>query len=173
MSTALICLSAVAFLISIFPVHIIAYAYVSTGQKYASINITLYRLFTILNANTQKPPKTENDEGKEDGNDKKIMTPPNLLQMFNKLCITKIVQLGDYGLQNADNAYSALANAALTNAAYTFVRANGGKTKLKNYTVFNYEHAEINYYLKLTGVINLLTLSKLIFMFYWGKINEE
>lgn len=174
MSVALIYISAIAFLISVFPVHIIAYVYVSTAEKYASINVTLYRLLTILNANTEKPPKPD---GKDDENDEKkkdkIMTPPNLLKIFNNLCLTKIVQLGDYGLQNPDNAYVALANGAVTDAAYTFVRVNGGKTKLKNYTVFNYEHPNVNYYLKLTGVINLITLSKLIMIFYWGKINEK
>lgn len=172
MSEALVYISAIVFLIAVFPVHIVSYVYVSTAERYASINVTLYRLFTILNANTEKPPKTE-DKAKDEKDKDKLMTPPNWLKIFNSLCITKIVQLGDYGLQNPDNAYVALANGAATNAVYTFVKVNGGKTKLRNYTLFNYEHDGVNYYLKLAGVINVITLLKLLIIFYWGKINEN
>lgn len=174
MSEALVYIAAIGFLISVFPVHIIGYVYVSSAEKYASVNVTLYRLFTILNFNTEKPPKQdEKDADKDDKKSKKIMTPQNWLKMFNKLCITKIVQLGDYGLQNPDNSYVALANEAATCAVYTFVKANGGRTKLKNYTVLNYEHPNVNYYLKLAGVINIITLTRLFITFIWGKINEK
>lgn len=172
MSEALVYISAIAFLIAVFPVHVLCYVYVSSGEKYASINVTLYRLITILNFNTDKLPKRGgNDEDEKDKD--KLMTPVNWLKIFNNLCITKIVQLGDYGLQNPDNAYVALANDAATNAVYTFVKINGGKTKLKNYSVLNYEHDNVNYYLKLAGVINVITLLKLLTIFYWGKINEK
>lgn len=174
MNEALVYISAIAFLILIFPVHVLCYVYVSTAEKYASLNVTAYRLFTVLNLNTVRPPKddkTAKDEEKKE--DDKLMTPVNWLKMFNNLCLTKIVQLGDYGLQNSGNAYAALINGALTNAVYTFVKANDGKTKLKNYSVLNYEHSEINYYLKLVGIINVITLLKLTVVFYWGKINEK
>lgn len=171
-SEALVYISAIAFLIAVFPVHVTSYVYISTAEKYASINVTLYRLITILNANTEKPPKPNGSE--EDEKDKdKLMTPPNWLKIFNSLCITKIVQLGDYGLQNPDNAYIALANSAVTETVYAFVKINGGRTKLKNYSVLNYEHDNVNYYLKLAGVINIITLLKLLIIFYWGKINEK
>lgn len=174
MSEALVILSAVAFLIAIFPVHVIGYAYISTEEKYASVNVTAYRLVRIINLNTDKPPKPDKkDKSEEKKKDEKFMTPVNWLTIFNKLCITKIVQLGDYGLQNQNNAYVALFNDAVTNAVYTFVKANGGKTKLKNYSVLNYEHSNVNYYLKLEGVINVITLLKLLVIFIWGKINEK
>lgn len=169
-------IAAIGFLISVFPVHIIGYVYVSSAEKYASINVTLYRLFTVLNLNTEKPPKQDDkdkDEEKDDGKSKKLMTPENWLKIFNKLCITKIVQLGDFGLQNPDNAYVALANKTVTDAVYTFVKVNGGKTKLKNFSVLNYEHSDVNYYLKLAGVINIITLTRLIMIFIWGKLNEN
>lgn len=175
MSEALVYISAIAFFIAVFPVHVFIYVYASTAEKYAGINVTLYRLFTILNVNTERPPKPD-DNKEEDEKDKekdKLMTPPNWLKIFNNLCLTKIVQLGDYGLQNPDNAYVALANGAVTNAAYTFVKINGGKTKLKNYSVLNYEHDSVNYYLKLAGVVNVITLLKLLLIFYWEKINEK
>lgn len=173
-SEALIYISAIAFFIAVFPVHVFIYVYASTAEKYASVNVTVYRLFTILNVNTERPPKSDDTEKDDKENDKdKLMTPPNWLKIFNNLCLTKIVQLGDYGLQNPDNAYVALANAAVTDVAYTFVKVNGGKTKLKNYSILNYEHDNINYYLKLAGIINVITLLKLLAIFYWGKINEK
>lgn len=177
MSEALVYISAIAFLIAIFPVHVLSYVYISTAEKYASVNVTLYRLFTILNLNTDKPPKPDkkeqDDKAQDDKKQDKLMTPSNWLKIFNNLCLTKIVQLGDYGLQNPDNAFVALANGAATGIVYTFVKVNGGKTKLRNYTVLNYEHDGVNYYLKLGGVINVITLLKLLIVFYWGKINEK
>ncbi len=168
-NNALVYFSAIAFFMAIFPVHVFNYVYASTAEKYAGINITVYRLFTVLNLNTAQNPLRKD---KDDKSDTKIVTPSNWLTLFNNLCITKIVQLGDYGLQNPDNAYVALANNAVTNAVYTFVELNGGKTKLKNYAVLNFEHGQVNYYLKLAGVINVITLLKLFTVFYWGKINE-
>ncbi len=180
MSEALVYISAILFLLAVFPLHVLVYVYASTEEKYASINVTLYKMITVLNVNTEKPPKPDDkddtdkkDKDKDEKKDDKLMTPTNWLKIFNNLCLTKIVQLGDYGLQNPNNAYVALANGAATNAVYTFVKANGGKTKLKNYSVLNYEHSNVNYYLKLAGVINVITLLKLLIVFYWGKINEK
>ena len=169
---ALVYISAISFFIAIFPVHVFNYVYISTSERYAGINITLYRLFTILNINTERKPKLIKEKDKEKSDDK-ILTTTNWLKLFNSLCITKIVQLGDYGIQNPDNAYVALANKALTDAIYTFVKINGGKTKLKNYSVLNYEHSHINYYLKLVGIINIITIIKLFTIFFWGKLNER
>lgn len=170
MNNALVYISAIGFLIAIFPVHVINYVYVSTGEKYASVNVTLYRLVTIINLNTDKTDlKIRQTKPKK----KQIMTPANWLKIYNKLCITKITQVSDFGLLNPDNAYLALLQNAASCALYTFVRANGGRTKLKNFTVLNYEHDKINYYLKLTGIINVMTLLRLFSIFIWGKINER
>jgi len=66
---ALVYLSAILFLIAIFPVHIINYIYISTGEKYASVNVTVYRLFTLLNINTVRPlgPRTGRKGEKGEG----------------------------------------------------------------------------------------------------------
>ena len=172
MNEALVYLSAILFLIAIFPVHIINYIYISTGEKYASVNVTVYRLFTLLNINTVRPPEPQNGKN-EEKEESKLLTAGNWLTIYNNLCITKIVQLGDYGLQNSDNAYLALENDMFTNVVYTFVNMNGGRTKLRNYSVLNYEHANVNYYLKLVGIINIMTLLKLFTVFFWEKINER
>ena len=65
MNEALVYLSAILFLIAIFPVHIINYIYISTGEKYASVNVTVYRLFTLLNINTVRPPEPQNGKNEE------------------------------------------------------------------------------------------------------------
>ena len=81
--------------------------------------------------------------------------------------------MGDFGLQNQGNAYAVLAQHSITQAVYTFVKVNGGKTKLKNYVVLNGEHSHINYCLKLVGVINLMVLIRLFIVYFWSKINER
>ena len=173
MNEALVYTSAILFFIAVFPVHVLNYVYASSAEKYASVNVTVYRLFTILNFNTEKKPKPSKDDSKDEKDDGKLMTPKNWLTIFNNLCITKIVQLGDYGMQNPNNAYVALANFGLTEAVYNFVKINGGRTKLKNYSVLNHEHGHVNYYLKLAGVINIITLAKLFTVFIWEKMNER
>lgn len=172
MNDALVYAAAIIFFISVFPLHVFNYAYVSTTNKYASVNVSLYRFIRILNVNSEEGLKKMRSGDKKD-RDKMKSVASNWLTIYNNLCITKIVQLGEYGILNQNNAYIALAQNAATNALYAFVRINGGKTKLRNYTVFNYEHSDINYYLKLVGVINLITLAKLFTIYLWGKINER
>lgn len=171
---ALVYISAILFAISIFPVHITNYIYLSTTENYASVNITLYRFIRLYNANSERK-KIEDEKPSEEKNNINISNYTNVdfLAIYNKLCITKIVQLGDYGLLNGTNAYAALGQNALTQAVYAFVTINGGKTKLRNYSVLNYEHGDINYYLKLTGVINALSFLKILFIFLMGKKNER
>ena len=185
-NTALVYISAILFAIAVFPVHILHYAYISTMNDYAGVNITLYGVYTVININTDDKlkralnkrkkklkEKKEKEKGKND-KDKKMLTPANWVRIYNKICITKIIQLADFGIQNGDNVYIALAQKALTDAVYTFVKVNGGcKTKLKNYAILNYEHDHINYYLKLVGVINIITLGRLIMTFFWEKFKNE
>ncbi len=95
------------------------------------------------------------------------------LKIFNNLCITKIVQLVDCGVHNEKNIYAVLAQNALTGAVYAFCQMNGGKTKLKNYIILNYEKDTVNYYMKLVGVVNILSVSKLFLILLWEKLNER
>lgn len=171
---ALVYISAILFAISIFPVHITNYIYLSTTENYASVNVTLYRFIRLFNANSVKMKKEEDkpNDGKSNINISEY-TNIDFLDIYNKLCITKIVQLGDYGLLNGANAYAALVQNALTQVVYAFVTINGGRTKLRNYSVLNYEHGDVNYYLKLTGVINALSFLKILLIFLMGKKNER
>lgn len=172
MNEALVYLSAIGFFITIFPIHVFNYAYVSTEQKYASVNVSIFRLIPILNINTVKNSVTKMNVNGKDKQMNSSFISKNALKIFNNLCITKIVQLSDFGLMNTNNVYIAYAQNILTQAVYAFVRINGGKVKLRNYTLLNYEHDYISYYLKLVGVINLLTVGKIFTILLWEKLNE-
>ena len=170
---AIVYLSAIGFFIVVFPIHVFNYAYISTAQKYASVNVNLFRLIPVFNVNTVKNSLSKvNVNGKEKKMNSSFVSK-NALKIFNNLCITKIVQLSDFGLLNETNVYIAYAQNCLTQAIYAFVRINGGKVKLRNYTLLNYEHENVTYYLKLVGVINLLTVGKIFAILLWEKINEH
>lgn len=184
--TALVIVSATLFFIAVFPIHFLNYVFISTEKGYASVNVTLYGIYRIVNFNTddkikrvlkRRKKKLENARAARHGkgNEEKMPMPPTrLIRLYNKLCITKIIQLGDYGIQNENNVYVALAQKLLTDAIYAFVKINGGsKTKLRNYAVFNCEHGNINYYLKLVGVINVISLLRLLVTFLWEKVEHE
>lgn len=173
MGEALIYVSAIAFLLYIFPVHVFSYVYVSTQKSYASINVSLFRLIPLYKDTNELRLDFKSITEITNGNGTKLKYPKHYYDLYNKLCITKIVQVCDFGMQNQNAAYIALAQHSLTQAAYSFVKINGGKTKLRNYVVLNGEHDYVNYYLKLVGVINLMGLLKLIFLYFWGVLNER
>lgn len=186
MDTALVIVSATLFFIAVFPVHFLNYAFISTEKGYASVNVTLYGIYRIVNFNTEDKLKRALNKRKKNlekqreqrrsknEHDSLLMTPEHFIKLYNKICITKIIQLGDYGIQKENNVYIALAQKLLTDAIYAFVKINGGdKTKLKNYAVFNCEHGNINYYLKFVGVINMISLVRLLITFLWEKVKHE
>lgn len=164
--------AAAGFLISVFPIHVFNYIYVNTEEKFASINVTLYRFIRVFNINTIKNnPK----EMQINGKNKKLNIESlkvNFYKIFNKLCIYKIVQLSDFGLKNEDNAYAALVQNGITMAAYKFLQTNGNSAKLRNYTVLNEEHSTIRYYAKAVTIINLLVIMKVILILIMEKLNE-
>lgn len=173
MNEVLVYGSTLGFFIAVFPIHVFNYLYISTEQKYASANVCIYRLFTVLNVNTIKNKPTSMQVN---GSEKKMnlqLIKGKQLKIFNNLCITKIVQLIDCGVNNEKNVYAVLAQNALTGVAYAFCQMNGGKTKLRNYIVLNYEKDTVNYYMKLVGVINIISVSKLFLILLWEKLNER
>lgn len=171
-SNVLVILTAIGFFILLFPVHIYNYVYVNTKDSYASVNVSAYRLIRILNANTIKnSPDKMQINGKDKKFDKNLVNV-NYLKIYNNLCLTKVIQLGDFGIQSDKGAYFALFQNTLSQALYAFVKVNGGRTKLKNYTVLNEEHGDVLYYAKVVGVINLLTLTKIISILILEKLNE-
>lgn len=165
-------LAAAGFLISIFPIHIFNYVYVNTEEKYASVNVTVFRYIRIYNINTVKD---KPNEMQINGKNKKMnlnLLKMNFYRMFDKLCICKIVQLSDFGLKNQNNAYVALAHNGITTAAYKYLQINGNYCKLRNYTVLNEEHSSIRYYAKAVTVINVMVITKILLIMLMEKLYE-
>ena len=95
MNVAMIIMAAAGFAISIFPIHVFNYIYVNTEEKYASINVTVFRFFRIFNINTVKnQPGKMQVNGKEKQLDYKKFRL-SFYKIFNMLCIYKIIQLSD------------------------------------------------------------------------------
>lgn len=172
MSTVLVCVTCVLFAVSVFPFHIYNYVYYNSGQKYACINVGVFK-FNFFNINTVKGSPRQMQVN---GSEKQItmnLIKRNLYKVFNRLCVYKIVQLTDYGLLNEDNANIALLHSAFSTAIYKFIQINGNYCKLRNYSILNGEHAQINYYAKVVTIINLIVVAKIILILISEKINEQ
>ena len=165
-------MAAVGFLISVFPIHVFNYIYINTEEKYASINVTIFRFIRIFNINTVK---NKPNEMQINGKSKKMnmdMIKLNFYKIFNKLCIQKVIQLTDFGVKDENSAYAALAQNSVTNAVYSFLRINGNRVKLRNYSVLNQEHSEVRYYAKAVTIINLFVVAQIILVIILEKLNE-
>lgn len=165
-------MAAAGFLISVFPIHVFNYIYINTEEKYASINVTIFRYIRIFNINTVK---NKFNEMQINGKSKRLdfdNLKLNFYKIFNKLCIHKVVQLTDFGVKEQNNAYAALAQNGITTAAYNFLQINGNSVKLRNYIVLNQEHSAIRYYAKAVTVINLFVITKIILIILMEKLNE-
>ena len=89
MNEALIYIAAAGFLISVFPIHVFNYIYINTEEKYASINVTVFRFLKIYNINTVKnKPNEMQINGKNKNVDIDIIKT-NFYKFFNKLCIQR------------------------------------------------------------------------------------
>lgn len=167
----MVIIAAAIFAIQVFPIHVCNYIYVNTEEKYASVNVTIFRFFRIYNINTVKNKPTEMQiNGKNKKMDISVFKM-NFYRLFNQLCIYKIVQLSDFGLKNQNNAYAALAQNSFTIAVYKFLQMNGNYCKLRNYTVLNEEHSSIKYYAKAVTVINVMVITKILLIMLMEKIN--
>lgn len=172
MNEVAVCVTAALFALAVFPVHVYNYIYLDTGKKYASINAGVYGVINIFNANTVSDNPREMQVN---GKNKKI-DPTRIkyffYKIFNCLCLYKVVQLGDYGMQKEGNAYVALVQSCFTTTIYKFIQCNGNYCKLRNYSVLNEEHSEIRYYAKAVTVINLLVAAKILIIILKEKIHD-
>lgn len=172
MNDVYVWLTAILFTVAVFPVHIYNYLYLNTEIKYASVNAGVYK-FNFFNANT-----VENSyrEMQINGKSKRIDATKfslNYYRIFNRLCIYKIIQLGDYGMRDSKNAYILLAQNGFTTAIYKFMKINGNYCKLRNYTVINREHSEVRYYAKAVTILNVIVVIKILFIILTEKLNER
>lgn len=168
----MIIVGAIGFLISVFPIHVVNYLYVNTEEKFASLNITVFRYIRLYNINTIKD---KPNEMQINGKNKKMdisALKMNFYKIFNQLCVYKIIQLSDFGVKNQNNAYAALAQNAATTAFYKFLQINGNYCKLRNYAILNEEHEHIRYYAKAVTIINLNVVLKIFAIIIMEKLNE-
>lgn len=173
MNEAMVYLTAAGFALSLFPFHLYNYVFINSEKKYASVNVGVFRFFNFLNLNTveDKP-----GEMQINGKNKKLDLSAIKLsayKIFNKLCIYKIVQLGDYGLKNQNNAYVALTQSAFSTAIYKFIQINGGYTKLRNYTLLNETHSHVRYYCKAVTILNFIVVGRIILILISEKLNVK
>ena len=172
MNKALVYISAIGFLISIFPIFIYNYVYINTEEKFASINVMAFRYIKIFNANTIKDkPNKMQVNGKDKGINFDIIKL-NVYFLFNKLCVYKVIQLSDFGIKNESNSYAVLAHHAATVGLYKLLEKERSVAKLKNYTVLNEEHSDVRYYAKTVTIVNLMVILKLFLLILLEKINE-
>ena len=172
MNEATVYITSALFAISIFPVHFFNYIFVNSQTKYANLNVSIFRLLRIYNINT-----VENGHGEMqiNGKNKKMSlsaVKKNLYKIYNKLCIYKIIQLSDIGMKKDENAYIALTQSAISTLGYKFIQINDSYSKLRNYTVLNYEHEYIRYYAKAVTILNFIVVAKIFLIIIWEKINE-
>lgn len=168
---AVIYLTAIAFALCILPVYVYNYAFISTKDKSLTAKVLIYKLIPIYRFEKRLNGKIKEEHVK--AKTLKLKYPRHYLDLYNKLCITKIVQICDFGMQNQVNAYAALTQNVFTKAAYGFVKANGEKTKLRNFVLLNEEHGDVVYCIKLVGVVNLVTLIKIGIIYLWSLFNER
>ena len=165
-------MAAVGFFISVFPIHVFNYIYINTEEKYASINVTVFRFIRVYNINTVKD---KPNEMQINGKSKKMnieMLKMNFYRIFNQLCIQKVIQLTDFGTRNENNAFAAVAQNGVTTAAYGFLKMNENRVKLRNYVIFNEEHSTVRYYAKAVTIINLFVITQIILVIIWEKLYE-
>ncbi len=157
----------------LFPVHITNYVYVNSDEKFAGISVRLFGFLRVKNINTIKNvPNKMLVDGKEKDFDGQTLSQMAQI-LFENTCLTKIIQLGDYGICNNSVCYVSAAQNALSAAVYTYLRNGGCKGKLKNYTILNKEHGNIVYYAKICGAANLLSSIKILIIILSEKINEQ
>lgn len=164
-------LSAIFFLLFIFPIHISNYIYVNSVEGYASINVCLFRFIKIFNANTIK---NKMNGFEVNGKEKTIDTDyaiKGTRRIFNKIYFHKIIQLADYGMKKDNNAYYLMAHWSATQLLYSIIDTKRC-VKLKNYIILNDEHAEIRYYAKAVNIINVAVILKILLIILKEKIYE-
>lgn len=171
MGSVIIYLSAIIFLLCIFPVYVFNYVGIFGEQNKLEVTVSLYKVIPIFNL--QKKIIKISDIKLFNGNKPKLTYPKHYLALYNKLCITKVIQVSDFGLQSQANAYLALTQNVSTQVAYSLIQNGGSKTKLRNYLLLNEAHGEVNYLLKVVGIVNLITLLKVVFIYLRSLINER
>jgi hypothetical protein len=147
--------------------------YFNFKNKYFSFNITIFKYINLIKINSIENSK---DKFMVNGKEKKFKMPSknvNLGLIIKNINFTKIIQLCDYGIENQRNLYILIAQNVITNTLYDYIRIRRSCIKLKNYSIINYEHDNLNYYFKIEEVINLITIIKILFLTLKEEVNVK
>ena len=171
-NAVVISVAAATFLL-LCPLRLEATFYADLGARYASLGVKLFGAIDIFSSDTSpRSPASINVNGRE----KKIFSEllsGAPLKAFNNVCVTRITQLAGFGLARDGGAYAAVVNSCLTDIFYGFIRANGGRTQLENYMLFDASRDDILWSAKVTGYVNALAVIKLFVVLFWEKMNER
>lgn len=160
------------FALLIFPFHLVNYIYLSTADKYASYNLTMYRFLSLFNANTiENKPQLMSINGKEIPIDIRSFNI-KYFELIRKLCIVKVVQLEDFGINSEINACIAVFQNVMTQTVYELLNYADKGIKLKNYIILNCDGDSITYYLKAVNVANIISAAGIFLYIIRGKLNE-
>jgi hypothetical protein len=146
--------------------------YFNKNEKVASLNITAFKYIKVLNIHTIDNSFTKFSLNNKIVNMKKPSKNIDILLILRNINFTKVIQLGDFGIKNQNNCYIALLQNTITNTIYTYLGKSGSKIKLKNYLIINQEHGNINYYMKIVEVINLIVVLKILLLMVMENIKN-
>lgn len=159
--------AAALFFVSVLPVYLSVFIYADADQKYAQANFYVYGI-KFLNVNTAE----DGSHMQINGKDTQLDLPAFLKSfkaVINHLCIFRITQLGDYGMERERNAYIALAQCGLTFPAYSYLSCTGSRCRLKNYIVFSNAHGNVRYGAKVVCAVNLVSALKILLVIFMEK----
>ncbi len=155
------------FFVSVLPVYLGVYTYADIDGRYAQANFYVYGI-KFLNVNTAEKGSKMQINGKD-----AQLDLPSFLKSFkaviDHLCIFRITQLGDYGLEKERNAYIALAQCGFTFPAYSYLSCTGSLCRLRNYLIFSNAHGNVRHGSKAVCVINLISALKILLVIFMEK----
>lgn len=168
MSEVIFYSTTILFFLSVFPINLYGYAYISSTNKFASFQLSAYKIIPIVNKQINNHSVLQfNNKGKF-----VLKNPKRIKKIFNKICITKIIQLSEFGVQNGNLATLAIMQYGVTHTFYDYLK-DASNTKTVSTVIFNAEHNEFNYCVKIVGVINLFSFLSLLIIYFWSCINER
>ncbi len=167
--TFIVWLIFITFTLFIFPIYITNYVYVNTEDKYASLNVCLYRYIRFFNANTiQNDPNHMQINGKDKSIDLHAAKWKYLF-FLKRLHLCKVVQLGNYGIQKTSGATLAVTQYVANEMLKLSLKNVNLSTKYKNYMLISENFNGLRYYAKTSIVVNIYSLLAMIFLYYKRK----
>ena len=159
------------FMLSLVPVYTSVYLYADGGRRYVSASVYLWRIFRPLQLSTA-------DDGRMQMNGREFELDPAealraVKEVLDNLCLFKLVQLCDIGMQSGYGAYLALFQRMIVLPLYKYIELSGSACKLKNYTVLDDCHDGVIWCGKAVCVFNIVAAVKILICILRGNSNED